>query len=412
MSESAHSDSRYTSAKNAKDFSIKINANIGDINIAEWNALRRNDNPFTRYEFLAALEQNGCLHNYGWYPCHITLHDRQGTLCAALPTYVKTNNYGEFVFDWAWEQAYISQSMAYYPKLVSAVPYTPITGERLLCRHNRYKNILINAAIELTQQQNCSGMHWLFLNNSDNRHLRQFPLAFRLDCQYHWYNNAYQSFDDFLSTLRSKKRKAIQRERRLVREQKITTRLLHGDEISAELWQQIHGLYRHIFNVKSGLPTLSQAFFEAIGRMMPRNIVVILAMHNDQVIACAINLCSSDTLYGRHWGVKNYHDCLHFETCYYSGIEYCIQNGLTRFEPGAQGAHKLARGFLPIATHSAHWLAHSDFMKPAMKFCSLERNALSEYIQESWSYLPYRDDAVPISKPEKLVIDEVNLKSD
>lgn len=400
--EPAPADNRKTTDK---DFSIKINTNIGDVGADEWNTLRQHDSPFTRHEFLHALEQNGCLHDYGWYPCHITLRDRQNILRAALPAYIKTNNYGEFVFDWAWEQAYAANGIEYYPKVVSAIPYTPITGERFLSYDDRYKGLLMNAALKMVKHQNHTGMHWLFLNDSDRHHLEQHKFAFRLDCQYHWYNNAYHSFDDFLSTLRSKKRKMIQRERRLVREQRITTKLLHGDEISSELWQQIHNLYSYIFNVKSGLPTLSQAFFETIGRTMPKNVVVVLAMHHDQVLACAINLRSSDTLYGRHWGVKNYHDCLHFETCYYAGIEYCIDNGLKYFEPGAQGAHKLARGFLPTATHSAHWLAHPGFMKSAIKFCAHEHSMISQYIQNSWSYLPYRDDAVPIPEPEQPKID-------
>ena len=410
MSDPAPADNWKTSNK---DFSIKINTNLGDIGADEWNALRQHDSPFTRHEFLRALEQNGCLHDYGWYPCHITLRDKQGILCAALLAYIKTNNYGEFVFDWAWEQAYASHGIDYYPKIVSAIPYTPITCERFLCNNDRYKNLLINAALEVLQQQNYSGMHWLFLNDLDRCHLAsQHRFAFRLDCQYHWHNNEYHSFDDFLSTLRSKKRKMIQRERRLVREQKITISLLHGNEISSELWQQIHALYSYIFNVKSGLPTLSRAFFEAIGQTMPRNIVVALAMHRDQVIACAINLRSSDTLYGRHWGVKDYHDCLHFESCYYAGIEYCIRNKLKRFEPGAQGEHKLVRGFLPTATSSAHWLAHPGFMKSTIKFCLHEQSAITQYIQDSWSSLPYRDDAVPISQPAQLKIDTAQSPED
>ncbi|MXX98408.1 MAG: GNAT family N-acetyltransferase, partial [Gammaproteobacteria bacterium] len=169
------------------------------------------------------------------------------------------------------------------------------------------------------------------------------------------------------------------------------------------LWQQIHNLYSRVFNVKSGVPTLSQAFFETIGRTMSANIVVVLAMHHNKVIACAINLRSADTLYGRHWGTSDYHDCLHFETCYYAGIDYCISNGLKRFEPGAQGAHKIARGFLPVATGSAHWLAHPGFMKSAIKFCSLEQEAVAEYIRDSWSRHPYRSDAVPIPEPKQAV---------
>lgn len=397
MPDAEHIASQQTAQSN---FSIKIHTNLGDINADEWNALRQHDNPFTRHEFLSALEQTGCLVNYGWYPCHIALRDQSGALCAALPTYVKTNNYGEFVFDWAWEQAYISQDLAYYPKLVCAIPYTPISGERLLCSHDKYKNLLINASIELTQQQNYSGMHWLFPDDLDSHKLAQFPLAFRVDCQYHWHNNGYSSFDDFLATLRSKKRKMIQRERRLVGDQNITIKLLRGDEITLPLWQQIHELYKNIYNVKSGVPTLSQAFFETIGRTMPENLVVVIAMHHNQIIACAINLRDSNVLYGRHWGVKDYHDFLHFETCYYAGIEYCINNGLKVFAPGAQGEHKIARGFLPTATRSAHWLAHSGFMKSAINVCSYEQHAVYQYIRDSWSHHPYRDDALPIAIPQ------------
>ena len=395
-----------------KNLSAKISTDLSEISADEWNSLRQHDSPFTRHEFLRALEQNGCLHDYGWYPCHIILRDKQGTLHAALPMYAKMNNYGEFVFDWAWEQAYDAHGINYYPKMVAAIPYTPVGGERLLCRNDSYKDTLINVAIKVAEHQSYSGMHWLFPNESDNLHLQRHRLAFRVDCQYHWYNNAYHSFDDFLSTLRSKKRKMIQRERRLVREQKIAIKLLHGDEISADLWQEIHDLYSSIFNVKSGLPTLSRAFFEEIGRTMPESVVVVLAMRGNQVTACAINLRSADTLYGRHWGVRDYHDCLHFETCYYAGIEYCIRNGLKRFEPGAGGEHKLARGFLPTVTQSAHWLAHPGFMAAAIKFCTHEQSAVAQYIEDSWSYLPYRDDALPVTKPKPATIDIVQKPRD
>jgi len=397
MPEAVASDRRRPSTQK---FSLKLNTRLGDLAAAEWNALRQHDNPFTRYEFLCALEQHDCLSRYGWLPCHLTLHDAQGALCAALPAYIKTNNYGEFVFDWSWEQAYSMNAIDYYPKLVSAVPYTPVSGERLLAKQPQHKDLLIDAAMQLVRRQGYSGMHWLFTERSDRLRLKQYPLAFRLDCQYHWHNNGYQDFDDFLSTLRSKKRKMIQRERRLVRAQNIAIQLLSGDEISSELWQQIHRLYCHTFAVKSGYPTLSQAFFEAIAQTMPECIVVVLAMLQDEIVACAINLRDSDTLYGRHWGAHSYHDCLHFESCYYAAIEYCIKHGLTHFAPGAQGAHKLARGFLPTATYSAHWLANPSFMRAAAQFCTHEQEAVAQYIHDCWSSLPYRSEAIPIAEPK------------
>lgn len=374
-----------------------ISTDLSDFTQNEWNALRRHSDPFTCHQFLHALEQYHCCQQYGWYPHHIALRNQQGTLCGVMPTYAKTNNYGEFVFDWSWEQSYTSSKLNYYPKLVTAIPYTPVTGERLLCQDNTYKSLLIAAALQLTKQHGYSGIHCLFFPSADTSYFEQASLAFRLGCQYHWHNNDYCTFDDFLSTLRSKKRKMIQRERRMVKEQKIKTELLHGDEITPQQWQKIHTLYRHTFETKSGYPTLSQGFFEAISKNMPQNIVVTLAQLNNKIVACAINFRSDDTLYGRYWGTEHYYDCLHFETCYYSGIDYCIRHGLKRFEPGAQGEHKISRGFLPVETWSAHWLQHSSFMQAAAHFCSQEKHVVTEYIKDCSAYSPYRTDAAPLS---------------
>ena len=380
-------------------YTVHISTDLSDFTPDEWNALSSHSHPFTQYQFLHALEQYGCCNQYGWYPNHIALRNQQGTLCAAMPAYLKTNNYGEFVFDRSWEQSYMSQGINYYPKIVIAIPYTPVTGERLLCSQNKYKPLLIAATVQLTKQQDCSGAHCLFFPDEDKGYFEQASFAFRLGCQYHWHNNGYHTFGDFLGTLRSKKRKMIQRERRLVREQKIKSELLHGPEISTQQWQKIHELYRRTFETKSGVPTLSRAFFESISRNMPQNLVVAIAQLDNQIIACAINFRSNDTLYGRYWGAEHYYDCLHFESCYYLGIDYCIRHGLKRFESGAQGEHKISRGFLPVETWSAHWLQHSSFMQAATHFCLYEKNAVAEYIKDCHSCSPYRRDTIPLSQP-------------
>ena len=373
-------------------------SSLKDIKHTEWNALLVDDHPFLRHEFLDALERNDCLgEKYGWYPHHLVVHDDKDTLIAATPLYIKTNSYGEFVFDWSWASAYEQSGLSYYPKLVSSIPYTPVTGIRLLITpslssglKNSLATDMINFTIKEAKKLNMSGMHWLFNQADECQHFKQQDLMLRLGCQYHWHNQNYDCFDHFLENFISRKRKKIKRERRYVEEQNIKIKRLHGDELDDELWQQVHAFYVNTFYRKSGFPTLSLKFFKELGSTMGSQVLLVLAYSDKQLIACAINFRSSDTLYGRFWGCLNKFNSLHFEACYYQGIEYAIENKLTSFEPGAQGEHKISRGFLPTKTWSAHWIADSRFELAIRDFCKHEEDLMHQECEELMSLSPYR----------------------
>ncbi len=365
----------------------------------EWNALDRDNRIFLRHEFLRALEtEGGASPEFGWYPHHVVVRDARGALVAAMPMYAKTNGYGEFVFDWAWEQAYAQREVRYYPKLVVAAPYSPVAGARLLHADDDLQDALLRAAITFAANDDkveFSGVHWLFLNDSDKTCCERAGLPLRLDCQYHWYNNGYEDFDHFLSALTSKRRKMIARERRIVRDADVRCRVLHGGDIDEPTWRTIHAFYKDTFDRKWGCATLSPEFFIGLSRALPDNVVVVLATRHGEAVGCAVNLRDDDRLYGRYWGCRGYHECLHFEACYYAGIEYCIENKLRVFEPGAQGEHKIWRGFLPTPTWSAHWLKHPGFLRAVRAFCLEEQAAKTAQIAALFRSSPYREDAMP-----------------
>lgn len=352
-----------------------------------WNALAGDTNPFVQHDFLLALETGDCLKPYGWQPHYLLAHDNE-TLIGAAPAYIKTNSYGEFVFDWAWAEAYQKHKLAYYPKLVMAVPYSPVTGPRLLTRANDHatKQTLVKFAIEQAQQLGLSSVHCLFNMADDHAIELECGLMPRFDFQFHWQNQNYTCFEDFLSRLQSKKRKNILQERRKVKDAGIEIKILRGTELNDTLWQRVYDFYQITFDKKFGYATLSEHFFRSIAHKL----LIILAFHNQQPVAGAICVLGKDTLYGRHWGCYQDFDSLHFEVCYYQGIEYCIQHGLKTFEPGAQGEHKIARGFLPTRTCSAHWIAHDGFRQAIGDFLQREHQALLRYGEELMTSSPYK----------------------
>ena len=362
---------------------------LADIDQQQWHALVTADNPFIQYDFLFALEQHHCLEPWGWEPHYIVAYTGN-TLAGFCPAYIKHNSYGEFVFDWAWADAYRRNGLEYYPKLVIAAPYTPAFGPRLLTIAGSdsmtIKQRLIQAAIETVDANNLSTAHWLFCNTSDNEQLHQASMLVRSDFQYHWSNNSYENFDHFLSYLNSKKRKNIRRERRKVTDANITTEIIKGDDLNEEQWSMLYDFYRITFLRKSGAPTLSLEFFQA----MSHRLRAIFARHETRTVAGAIRFESSDTLYGRHWGCYENYDSLHFEVCYYTGIDYCIEQGLKRFEPGAQGEHKIARGFMPTKTFSAHWIAHPGFRQAIGQHLEHEAAAMADYYQQLIASQPYK----------------------
>jgi hypothetical protein len=369
---------------------------IEAIEPSAWNALAGTDHPFLRHEFLASIETSGSVgRDTGWLPCHAALYDDR-KLIAALPLYRKTNSWGEFVFDFAWAEAYQQAGLHYYPKLVSAIPFTPVTGPRFLTApghdFDELASTLILTTRRLAEQQDISSWHVLFAEQRDREILEQHGLLLRKDCQFHWHNRGYSTFDDYLTGLRSSKRKKLRRERRRIEESGIIFRQLSGSDLTVELWRDIMPLYASSFLRRGRKPYLNEGFFKMISNHMPEHILVILAVYHDKPIACAICFHGGDTLYGRYWGSSARYHSLHFETCYYQGIEYCIANGLQHFEPGTQGEHKISRGFEPTETWSAHSLSHPQFADAVDAFLDHERTYTDEYIDTVRGHMPFRRD--------------------
>lgn len=370
---------------------------IDNIDVAEWNLLAGTEYPFLRHEFLAALESQGCLGEaYGWLPRHLLLKDSEQHVLAAAPCYLKFNSYGELVFDWSWADAYQRAGLSYYPKLVIASPYTPANGPRILIadptQRPCYARALIEGAVAVAQQMGVSSLHWLFVTEEECEWLESAGLMRRAGCQFHWENLGYRDFDDFLSTLTSRKRKQIKRERRRVRDSGIRFRLLRGTEVGDTEWDIYHQLYRSTFDKRGGIPTLSLGFFREIADTMGDQVLLVLAYDGPRIVAAAFNLIGAHGLYGRHWGCFEDYHSLHFEACYYQGQDFCIREGLQRFEPGAQGEHKVSRGFLPTPTWSNHWIADPKFRSAIAHFLKLETEGMRDYLVEMQEHSPYKSD--------------------
>jgi predicted N-acyltransferase len=374
---------------------FQVSHSIKQFTQLEWNNIAGTDYPFLRHEFLSALETHDCVgEKYGWIPRFLAIRDANGKLSGAIPLYLKTNSYGEFVFDWSWADAYQRQGLKYYPKAVVAVPYTPVTGSRfLIARHCDQRATalqLIQFAQQFAESEGLSSLHWLFTDDEQTGWLKEKQLSLRLGCQFHWHNHQYANFDAFLSTMTTRKRKKIKRERRHVTEANIEHRIVHGHEANDALLKTMYDFYQTTFEKKSGCPTLTLSFFTEIAQTMGEQLVFIVATKASQAVAGAICFRSQNTLYGRHWGCYEDYHSLHFETCYYQGIEYCIENRLEYFEPGAQGEHKISRGFLPVETWSAHWIADAKFNNAIKHFLSHEQAAMKDYIEELRNRTPYK----------------------
>ncbi len=379
-------------------YQLRVHSAIDQLAATDWNRLAGDDLPHLRHEFLAAMERHGCVgERFGWLPRHLGLYDQSEQLVAAAPGYLKFNSYGEFVFDWAWADAYRRAGLAYYPKLVIASPYTPATGQRILtgAASNRAElaAALVQGSLEVAKELGASGVHWLFSSEQEAGWMRAEGLMPRLGCQFHWQSQGEADFEALLAGFSAEKRKKIKRERRRVAEAGVRIRRLAGSEASAEEWAIFHRLYEDTFDKRGGIPTLSLPFFREIGARMGENTLLILAEHGGEIVAAAFCLVGAHTLYGRHWGCSQAFHSLHFEACYYQGLEHCIAQGLTGFEPGAQGEHKVARGFLPTRTWSAHWLAEPGFRAPITRFLAHEIEAVEDYIGEMSAHSPYRREA-------------------
>lgn len=364
---------------------------LDDLPAAAWDALHDGCNPFVSHAFLAGLETHGCLReDWGWTPLHLTLWD-DDALIAAAPGYVKTNSHGEFVFDHAWARAYAHHGHDYYPKWLCAVPYSPVTGPRLLARDAEARALLVRAMPAFAHAAGCTSAHVNFPTEADTAAFDASWLA-RLDVQYHWHNAAgWRTFDDYLAAMDHKHRKNIRQERAKVARAGVMFRVVHGDEASEADLAAMHGFYRRTFDDHGNSPALTLPFFRHLAQTLSRGLVLVLAERDDRPIAGAFCLRGGDTLYGRYWGHDEMHSGLHFETCYYQGIEYCLREGLTRFQPGAQGEHKIDRGFLPTFVHSRHWIADAAFAEAIARWCDEEREATRRYAAGMTAHSPFRD---------------------
>ncbi len=370
--------------------------NIEEIAAGDWNRLCPATYPFARHEFLLALERHSCVGDEaGWRPRHLLAYTGD-KLVGAAPMYLKSNSYGEFVFDWSWAEAYYSHGLNYYPKLVVAIPYTPATGPRLLhdpeeIRLQDVAPALTRAALAEASDPVISSLHWLFTDPRDTVFLEEQGLLHRTGYQFQWCNQGYQTFDDFLARFSSKRRKQIRRERHSVERSGISFEIYRGKEIDDNLWNIFHQFYRSTFERKSGIASLTPGFFKEIGCTLADSVLLVLARDNQGYVAGCLNFIGGKTLYGRHWGCREKVPNLHFELCYYQTIDYCIRNGLLRFDAGAQGEHKLNRGFLPYPTYSAHWIARPDFRAAVKEFLGHEQLVVKQHIAMLMTHSPYRD---------------------
>ncbi|HEY2976807.1 MAG TPA: GNAT family N-acetyltransferase [Burkholderiaceae bacterium] len=374
----------------SNDYVIGVHDDPAALDAAAWNALvetQPDANPFVRYEMLLALHASGsATPRTGWSPCFVTL--QRGTeLVAACPAYLKTHSYGEYVFDWAWADAYERHGLPYYPKLLGAVPFTPVPGPRLLARDADARRALLQALRAIARRTELSSVHLLFVGDDDAATARDAGWLLRHSVQFHWQNRspqAYADFDDFLATFRHDKRKKIHQERRKVHDAGVSFSIHEGAQIDDAMWSFFHRCYTLTYRAHHSTPYLTRDFFARMAATMPQHWVMFVAARDGQRIGAS--LVALDPLrrvaYGRYWGAIEHVPCLHFEACYYQPLAWCIANGYVRFEGGAQGEHKMARGLMPVRTSSAHWLAHPQFARAVADFLEREGAGIDEYVDE------------------------------
>jgi predicted N-acyltransferase len=368
---------------------------ISAIDAAEWDALAAGDSPFLRHAFLTALEDTGCVGaGTGWQPAPITLHDERG-LAAAAPAYIKAHSFGEFVFDFSWAQAYAQHGLAYYPKLVLGVPFTPATGARLLVRPDldpvATRAQLIGAVRAFAESRNFSSIHGLFVNDDDYTALKADGWLERHDVQFHWHNQGFRDFEHYLASFTAAKRKKTHRERRRVREAGIEFATLLGPELDRATIDAVYDLHRDTFLRHGHEPYLTRALFRALPAAVGERFMVKLARLQGDIVAAGVFFWSPEALYGRYWGAHSQHHSLHFETCYHQGIEFCIERGIRRFEPGTQGEHKVSRGFVPANTRSMHWIVDERFRHAIGDYLKREGAHMDAYARDVGLHVPYRD---------------------
>ena len=384
-----------------KKLRIDFVESIEEIGSEIWNGLAGIDNPFTRYEFLHSLESTGCTtDDSGWKPYHILVTENDvetqssRRAIAAMPLYLKNNSWGEYVFDWSWAEAYTRHGMNYFPKFVTSIPFTPSVGTRILIKEGIDKLAVARLIFEKVQLKaealGASSWHILFPKEEEHKLFNSIGISPRVATQFHWYNNSYNSFSDFLASLNARKRKAIKKERKQIEDEGIIFRQTDGADISETQWSDFYLFYQTTYLARGMQGYLDIEFFRKIGETMPEQILLINAVKDNRDIAAALFFKSKDSLFGRYWGSRVEQQFLHFETCYYQGQEYAIENNLAVFDSGAQGEHKIQRGFEPIYTHSNHWIADQNFSRAIRNFLEEERGHIDQYKIQAESLLPFK----------------------
>ncbi len=373
---------------------VEIHPHIASIGAGNWRRRCGDGDPFLNYGFLSALEDNDCVGAAsGWHPRHLCLRDDDGVQ-AVMPVYLKDHSHGEFVFDWSWARAAQSAAIPYYPKLVTSIPYTPVSGPRCGYQDSAQLAQLLQGVADLAETSAASSWHLLFPDAQLSEALQaasgSMELLERRDCHFVWCNRNYQDFDDFLQTFSSRKRKNIKRERRRVQEQGIELRPLEGAEIGPALMDDFFQFYQLTYHRRGQRPYLNRGFFQQLLASLSDQLLLVVAYRDRQLVGAALFIKGEDTLYGRWWGGLPDIDCLHFEACYYQGIEYAIGAGLQRFDPGIQGEHKLLRGFEPQQTRSLHWIRDPRLAAAVQHWLVGERQEIDLYQQRAREHLPYR----------------------
>jgi uncharacterized protein len=380
-------------AARADALQVKLVQGIAQIEARTWDACAGPDQPFLSHAFLSALEDSGSAgQRTGWLPLHLVA-ESCGELIGCVPMYLKSHSYGEYVFDWGWANAYERAGGKYYPKLQVSVPFTPVPGPRLLIRPGLgawARATLAHGLVSAAEQLGVSSLHVTFCREDEWHELGRAGLLKRQGVQYHWHNRGYRSFDDFLGALKSSKRKTIRKERARVSEQGLSIDVLTGAALTGDIWDGFYPFYRSTVDKRWGGAYLSKSFFERLGETMPEQVVLMMARHQGRYVAGALNLKGADTLYGRVWGCRREFEFLHFEACYYQAIEFAIEHGLARVEAGAQGPHKLQRGYEPVPTYSAHWIRDGGFRAAVERFLAQERMEMTCELEQLRTLLPYR----------------------
>ncbi len=377
---------------------FRFHSSIEQIPTRTWNVLAGQGSPFLKHEFLLALEASASVcAETGWQPHHLEV-TREGKTVAVMPLYIKGHSYGEYVFDWSWADAYRQHGYQYYPKLLTAIPYTPSQAERLLVASSEDAEqmcaVIATQVVQEARRLGASSWHVLFPSATQSACLAKHRVHQRIGTQFHWFNREYESFEHYLETFNSRKRKNLRKERKAVHEAGIVFERHGGQSISAQMWNTFYQFYENTYHVRGQQAYLTKDFFERLGRTMPEHLVLVLAKKNGLAIAAALSLCDQTALYGRYWGCLEEYQFLHFETCYYQGIEYCIEHKLQSFDSGAQGEHKIQRGFEPISTYSNHWIVDEQFDAAITDFLEKEKTYIEQYKDNAAEYLPFKVNAV------------------